>query len=333
MDYLFLLIWTLPVPLVGCTSVRLLSTLLSWNIIKACCTKIHRLSLSAAAPVVWLSDKQTVVYLASLYCGEVTSQHLSPLLLFFMATTFPTPCYLLLPVQLCFSPPPPPFRFADSAHLLHTLCFGQLLFQQQPRIKSWWVLLFWHVWMLSSSWQRSMSADGMGGNEFAWQEGGKVSEWVTWGLSLTKCWGMSVNMQFFFQCLCLHFHRLRHRDPGGGGLWRCLSDTWCEPEKPPQQEVSVFVFALPLLCLWAGLAPGPASVPCGRPRVHRTDSWLRRHLHGNGRCWISQLPVSGIYPQPVGILCSNIGVLWAGKGAVTISAVAFMFSAEPYKNQ
>uniref|UniRef100_A0A3P9MFP5 ADAM metallopeptidase with thrombospondin type 1 motif 18 n=1 Tax=Oryzias latipes TaxID=8090 RepID=A0A3P9MFP5_ORYLA len=34
MDYLFLLIWTLPVPLVGCTSVRLLSTLLSWNIIK-----------------------------------------------------------------------------------------------------------------------------------------------------------------------------------------------------------------------------------------------------------------------------------------------------------
>ncbi|XP_029317030.1 A disintegrin and metalloproteinase with thrombospondin motifs 18 [Cottoperca gobio] len=34
MDCLFLLIWTLPIPLVGCTSVKLLSTLLSWNIIK-----------------------------------------------------------------------------------------------------------------------------------------------------------------------------------------------------------------------------------------------------------------------------------------------------------
>lgn len=38
MDCLFLLIWTLPIPLVGCTSVKLLSTLLSWNIIKACGT-------------------------------------------------------------------------------------------------------------------------------------------------------------------------------------------------------------------------------------------------------------------------------------------------------
>ncbi|KAE8297418.1 A disintegrin and metalloproteinase with thrombospondin motifs 18 [Larimichthys crocea] len=34
MDCLFLLIWTLPIPLVGCTSPKLLSTLLSWNIIK-----------------------------------------------------------------------------------------------------------------------------------------------------------------------------------------------------------------------------------------------------------------------------------------------------------
>ncbi|KAJ4947873.1 hypothetical protein JOQ06_009904, partial [Pogonophryne albipinna] len=34
MDCLFLLIWTLPIPLVGCTPVKLLSTLLSWNIIK-----------------------------------------------------------------------------------------------------------------------------------------------------------------------------------------------------------------------------------------------------------------------------------------------------------
>ncbi|XP_068167394.1 A disintegrin and metalloproteinase with thrombospondin motifs 18 isoform X2 [Antennarius striatus] len=34
MDCFFLLIWTLPIPLIGCTSVRLLSTLLSWNIVK-----------------------------------------------------------------------------------------------------------------------------------------------------------------------------------------------------------------------------------------------------------------------------------------------------------
>ncbi|XP_054472152.1 A disintegrin and metalloproteinase with thrombospondin motifs 18 [Anoplopoma fimbria] len=34
MDCLFLLIWTLPIPLVGCSSVRLMSSLLSWNIIK-----------------------------------------------------------------------------------------------------------------------------------------------------------------------------------------------------------------------------------------------------------------------------------------------------------
>ncbi|XP_034041311.1 A disintegrin and metalloproteinase with thrombospondin motifs 18 [Thalassophryne amazonica] len=34
MDCVFLLIWTLPIPLLGCTSLRLLSALLSWNIIK-----------------------------------------------------------------------------------------------------------------------------------------------------------------------------------------------------------------------------------------------------------------------------------------------------------
>uniref|UniRef100_A0A3B4GG00 ADAM metallopeptidase with thrombospondin type 1 motif 18 n=1 Tax=Pundamilia nyererei TaxID=303518 RepID=A0A3B4GG00_9CICH len=34
MDCLFLLLWTLPIPLVGCTSVKLLSTLLSWSIFK-----------------------------------------------------------------------------------------------------------------------------------------------------------------------------------------------------------------------------------------------------------------------------------------------------------
>ncbi|XP_056463762.1 A disintegrin and metalloproteinase with thrombospondin motifs 18 [Gadus chalcogrammus] len=41
MDCLFLLIWTLPIPLVGCSSVKLLPTLVSWNVIKTlqiCCS-------------------------------------------------------------------------------------------------------------------------------------------------------------------------------------------------------------------------------------------------------------------------------------------------------
>ncbi|XP_028257784.1 A disintegrin and metalloproteinase with thrombospondin motifs 18 [Parambassis ranga] len=50
MDCLFLLIWTLPIPLVGCTSVKLLSTLLSWNIIKTlhiyCSHTSHTVSAS-----------------------------------------------------------------------------------------------------------------------------------------------------------------------------------------------------------------------------------------------------------------------------------------------
>ncbi|XP_071752319.2 A disintegrin and metalloproteinase with thrombospondin motifs 18 [Centroberyx gerrardi] len=50
MDCLFLLIWTLPIPLVGCTSVKLLSTLLSWNIIKTlhiyCSHSSHTVSAS-----------------------------------------------------------------------------------------------------------------------------------------------------------------------------------------------------------------------------------------------------------------------------------------------
>lgn len=64
MDCLFLLLWTLPIPLVGCTSVKLLSTLLSWSIFKACCTyirKIYTCALlnSAHARVVWEKNKQT----------------------------------------------------------------------------------------------------------------------------------------------------------------------------------------------------------------------------------------------------------------------------------
>ncbi|XP_062271035.1 A disintegrin and metalloproteinase with thrombospondin motifs 18 [Scomber scombrus] len=50
MDCFFLLIWTLPIPLVGCTSVKLLSTLLSWNIIKTlhiyCSHSSHTVSAS-----------------------------------------------------------------------------------------------------------------------------------------------------------------------------------------------------------------------------------------------------------------------------------------------
>ncbi|XP_035991575.1 A disintegrin and metalloproteinase with thrombospondin motifs 18-like [Fundulus heteroclitus] len=34
MDCLFLLIWTIPIPLVGCAPVKFLSTFLTWNIVK-----------------------------------------------------------------------------------------------------------------------------------------------------------------------------------------------------------------------------------------------------------------------------------------------------------
>ncbi|KAM9409006.1 A disintegrin and metalloproteinase with thrombospondin motifs 18 [Pholidichthys leucotaenia] len=51
MDCLLLLIWTLPIPLVGCTSVKLLCTLLSWSIIKTihvCCSQAsHTVSASS----------------------------------------------------------------------------------------------------------------------------------------------------------------------------------------------------------------------------------------------------------------------------------------------
>lgn len=50
MDCLFLLLWTLPIPLVGCTSVKLLSTLLSWSIFKTlhiyCSQASHTVSAS-----------------------------------------------------------------------------------------------------------------------------------------------------------------------------------------------------------------------------------------------------------------------------------------------
>ncbi|CAJ1048430.1 A disintegrin and metalloproteinase with thrombospondin motifs 18 isoform X2 [Xyrichtys novacula] len=50
MDFLLLLIWTLPIPLVGCTSLKLLSTFLSWNIIKTlhiyCTHTSHTVSTS-----------------------------------------------------------------------------------------------------------------------------------------------------------------------------------------------------------------------------------------------------------------------------------------------
>lgn len=64
MDCLFLLIWTLPIPLVGCTSPKLLSTLLSWNIIKACGTfikHVYTLKSNTGIILVWDQNKQTFV--------------------------------------------------------------------------------------------------------------------------------------------------------------------------------------------------------------------------------------------------------------------------------
>lgn len=107
--------------------------------------------------------------------------------------------------------------------------------------------------------------------------------------------------------------RLRVCNPSGSGLWGGLPDPRCDQAKPSQQEVPLLHSALPALCLWAGHAPGPASVLCGRPRVHRADARLGWHRHGDGRCRVSALPVSGIYPKPVSVLGSHIDVLWTGE--------------------
>lgn len=67
---------------------------------------------------------------------------------------------LLLPVHDCFFCCV--FFFADAAHLLLThlpQCVGQLFFQQQPRIKSRWVLVFC-VDFLQRAWVHVQESEG-----------------------------------------------------------------------------------------------------------------------------------------------------------------------------
>lgn len=104
---------------------------------------------------------------------------------------------------------------------------------------------------------------------------------------------------FFRLCLC---------DPRGGGLWGRIPDAWCDQENPSQQEVPVFVSALPPLGFRARHAPGPAPVLGGWPGVHGADARLGRHHHADGGCWVSWLPVSGIYQKPVSLLSSHINM-------------------------
>lgn len=168
MDCLFLLLWTLPIPLVGCTSVKLLSTLLSWSIFKACCTyirKIYTCALlnSAHARVVW-EKKQT----SSCLLSAGLNQRQTCLITFIAVKSDPklissathisveeldipllAPSFLLL-VTCCYLSIYDFFFLSDAAHLLLTGLphrFSQLFFQQQPRIKSWWVLVFSHLRM------------------------------------------------------------------------------------------------------------------------------------------------------------------------------------------
>lgn len=178
MDCLFLLIWTLLIPLVGCSSAQLRFTLLYWNIIKACgtyilvythfiqhhasdpfWTKVNKLlriiyfhnTAAAALLCHWLCWKSqtstcqlvTYIKLTSQLMFQQAELHLSTLDFHF--------CQCLQPVATCsfifFSL----FFFsADIAHLLLTHLphrLGQLFFQREPRIKSRWVLVFWHLWM------------------------------------------------------------------------------------------------------------------------------------------------------------------------------------------
>lgn len=176
MDCLFLLIWTLPIPLVGCTSVKLLSTLLSWNIIKACGAYIQLYTLKsitcqsrlgraskhlsifsvvyvntgahAAVSLIVFKTKTSACHSKlNSRCNTCFNKRSS--LSHLLASTSAIACNLLLPVHLWFFSP---LLFsADFAHLLLTHLphrVGKLFFQREPRIKSRWVHVFWHLWMI-----------------------------------------------------------------------------------------------------------------------------------------------------------------------------------------
>lgn len=175
MDCLFLLIWTLLIPLVGCTSAQLRFTLLYWNIIKACGTYIfmytHFIQYHAPDPfrtqvnklsgiiyfhntavaarlchwLWWKSKTSTCQLILNSRRNSCFNKRSSIYQL--RTSTSVNACNLLLPVHLFSSPS---FFSADVAHLLLTHLphrLGQLFFQREPRIKSRWVLVFWHPGM------------------------------------------------------------------------------------------------------------------------------------------------------------------------------------------
>lgn len=86
-----------------------------------------------------------------IHCGEKWSQiNLKCNSYFSRGTRYPllAPSFLLL-VTCCYLSIYD-FFLSDAAHLLLTGLphrFSQLFFQQQPRIKSWWVLVFSHLRM------------------------------------------------------------------------------------------------------------------------------------------------------------------------------------------
>lgn len=87
-----------------------------------------------------------------IHCGEKWSQiNLKCNSYFSRGTRYPllAPSFLLL-VTCCYLSIYDFFFLSDAAHLLLTGLphrFSQLFFQQQPRIKSWWVLVFSHLRM------------------------------------------------------------------------------------------------------------------------------------------------------------------------------------------
>lgn len=167
MDCLFLLIWTLPIPLVGCNSLKLLSILLSWNIIKACgtyVTNVHTIKSITCSSLVLDPNKQTIVSFLYDSCKQTGAGTAVTLIVVKSKTnachyklnsscnTFQQEEPPLLPVGFhSYSSSQPVatclsvfifsslFYFADFAHLLLTHLphrVGQLFFQRELRIKS-----------------------------------------------------------------------------------------------------------------------------------------------------------------------------------------------------
>lgn len=119
------------------------------------------------------------------------------------------------------------------------------------------------------------------------------------------CWKVCMSISSLLRlCVC---------NPGGGELWWRLPVARCHRTKPSHSKVPLLLCALPSLGLWTGHAAGPASFLCCGSGLHCAVSWVGRHHHGDGWCRVSQLPVSGIYPEPVVLFCSPVHMLWTSK--------------------